>query len=227
MASKQAIKTGGSEPQENKTEKGDTSPDEDVAGTGTPSTSGKDNESYVENIEQSKSIDARMGELDKVRNILFGEQIRLYEERMQHMEDGLKTDLATLRSDLKAQIKDMDDRFKVQFDEMFELMGKETHSRENQDEAIARDLSQLTETFEDFRISQGKKLEALDGSLLATLESRTHNLESDLREKIDALSAELKTALDRLEMSAVHRARFADLLSGLAREISPNGKDDA
>lgn len=220
MASKQAVQAGGSKPQETRTKKGDAPPDQDAVDASTPPASGNDSEA------QSNHIDTRMGELDKVRSILFGEQIRMYEERMERMENGLKTDLAALRSDMKAQIKDMDERFKVQFDELIERLEKEVHSRETQDEAITRDLGQLTETFEDFKISQGKQLEALDGSLLATLESRTHNLETDLREKIEAMSAELKAGLDRLELSAVHRARFADLLSGLAREISPNGEDD-
>ncbi len=220
MASKKAVKKGGSASPDDMVETEAASASEAVG----KDVNGEDLERHdMQPVPEISNTETTMGELDKVRNILFGEQIRMYEARIQQMENGLKSDISALSSALKDQLQAMDDRFKRQFDEVFELISKETHSREHQGEGIARDLHQLTETFEDFKIDQGKKLEALDSSLLATIDNQTHNLETELRDKMEAMSAELKASLDRLQVSAVNREQFADLLAGLARQIAPSG----
>ena len=120
-----------------------------------------------------------MGELEKVRSILFGEQIRIYEERMKKIEDGLNEKIA-----------------------------------------------QISGVLEDFKQSQEEKLDALDKSLVSTLETQTRNLEQDFKEKIEALAKEFRDSLGKLEGNALNRAKFAKLLTDLAGEIAPQERDE-
>lgn len=192
-----------------------------ASNNGTPD-SGSEPQTIVDQEEPGDISNTHMGELDKVRSILFGEQIKVYEERIAQIEDGLKQNLEVLGSDINEQIKALDERFKSQFDEILELLGKETHSRENQKDTLSRELEKMSSVFDAFKESQQGRLHQLDESMKASLQAESQRMDSALREKVEALSVEFKEGLSRLEQGTLNRMQFADLLASIAEEISPN-----
>ena len=178
-----------------------------------------------ETINQTDSVDSstntHMGELDKVRSILFGEQIKVYEERMQQIEANINQNLANVRSDIDQQIKDLDSRVKSQFDEMLELIGKETHSRESQKDLLQAEDEKVSAIFEDYKKVQDDKLGAVGESVKQSLQEEMKTIEKELGDKIRSLSDVSEKTFTKLEDDTLKRAQLAEMLAGLARQIAP------
>ncbi len=192
-----------------------------ASNNGTPE-SGSEPQTIVDQEEPGDISNTHMGELDKVRSILFGEQIKVYEERIARIEEGLKQNLEILGADINQQIKALDERFKSRYDEILELLGKETHSRENQKDALSRELEKMGGLFDAFKESQQGRLNELNESMKSSLQMESQRFDAESREKVQALSIEFKEGLSRLEQGTLNRAQFADLLAGMAEEISPS-----
>lgn len=179
--------------------------------------------SSVTQENPGETTNTHMGELEKVRSILFGEQIKVYEERIHALEGKVSKNLDALRAEMGGQLKDMEDRFKAQFDEMLELLGKETNSRENQRDALKKELAGVSETVEAFKAVQESRLESVDEAFKAAMKEERAGIEQSLQENMRDLSEELRQALQKLEQSALYRGKFAEMLTSLANEIAPNG----
>ncbi len=179
-------------------------------------------------VEQEKSEDitseTHMGELDKVRSILFGEQIQVYEEQMLQIEKDLRQNISVLSSGLNEQVEALDNRVKAQFDELLELVGKETHSREIQQETLVQEMEKISGELEGFKKTQVDKLDLLSDSIKTIMVGEIERMEQSFDEKMKAISDHFKQEFDKLEADTVSRSRFAELLTGLAQEIAPDNK---
>ncbi|MEM8484349.1 MAG: hypothetical protein AAF564_02315 [Bacteroidota bacterium] len=173
--------------------------------------------------DPGETTNTHMGELEKVRSILFGEQIKVYEERMHALEGRVAKTLDTLRTDVGGQLEAMEERFKAQFDEMLELLGKETNNRENQRDALKKELGKVSETMDAFKAVQESRLDSVDTAFKNAMKEERAEIEQNLQENMQDLSEELRQALLKLEQSALYRGKFADMLTSLANEIAPNG----
>ncbi len=143
------------------------------------------------------SANTHMGELEKVRSILFGEQIKVYEERVQALEGKMAQNLDALRSDLSEQMKAMDDRIKAQFDEMLELLGKETNSRENQRDSLKKELGKMGDTLDAFKAVQETRLDSVDAAFKSAMKEERAVIEQNLQENMQDLSEELRAAFEK------------------------------
>ncbi len=164
-----------------------------------------------------------MGELDKVRSILFGEQIKVYEDRIQQIEESLNQNISDVRAEIGNQIKDLDDRVKGQFDELLELIGKETHSRENQRDLLKAELEKVSSVLSDYQKVQDEKLGDLSASVKEALQGEMKGLEKELSQQIKSLSESSEKAMAKIEDDTLKRSQLAELFAGLARQIDPGG----
>ncbi len=131
--------------------------------------------------------------------------------------------LDALRTDMTGQLEAMEERFKAQFDEMLELLGKETNNRENQRDALKAELGKVNDTIDAFKAVQESRLDSVDTAFKSAMKEERAEIEQNLQENMQDLSEELRQALQKLEQSALYRGKFADMLTSLANEIAPNG----
>ena len=167
--------------------------------------------------------DTHMGELDKVRSILFGEQIKVYEDRIQQIEESLNQNISDVKAEIGKQIEDLDNRVKGQFDELLELIGKETHSRENQRDLLKAELEKVSGVLSDYQKVQDEKLGDLSASVKEALQGEMKGLEKELSQQIKSLSESSEKAITKIEDDTLKRSQLAELFAGLARQIAPDG----
>ena len=109
-------------------------------------------------------------------------------------------------------------------DELFELIGKESHSRETQKELLSEEVEKVLGAFQDFKSSQEGKFDQLSESVKSSLGEEATRMDGVIDEKISALSDHFKKEIDKLDAGTLTRSQFADLLAGLAEEIAPKKK---
>lgn len=141
------------------------------------------------------------GNVDQIRDILFGGQMRDYERRFQELEERIRREADKLRSDLLKRMENL------------ETLSREQHEQlQSQAQRADRDRREADDNLEQRLQAQGKSLKA---DLLA-LEQKQEQDTQGLREKLHRSSNEAAEAL---------RERGEELLAELER-VGAQLRDD-
>lgn len=166
--------------------------------------------------------------LDKVRDILFGGQMRAVESRLQGLEERIMREQATMRSDFNKQLADLDASAKRDAQTLNERLAAERTKRTDDLKALSAELKEILRSLEKRHV----KLEELSG--LADAEIRDQILQQSraISNEIERLSQRVTTDLNR-EVAALRNDKtdvsaivsvFSDMATRLAGESRPQPK---
>jgi len=127
--------------------------------------------------------------LDKVRDILFGGQMRAVEARLQGLEERIMREQAAIRSELTKHLADVDASAKRDAQTLSERITAERTKRTEELKALSSELKEILRALEKRHV----KLEELTG--LADAEIRDHILQQSR-----ATSAEIERLSQRVTM---------------------------
>lgn len=134
------------------------------------------------------------GNLDKVRDLLFGGQMRDFDRRFSRLEERLAKETADLREEVKKRLTTLEGYMKAEVDSLSDRLRAEQDGRASADQDLGSELRGTAQQFD-------QKVAQLD-ELLA-------RGQRDLRQQLH---------LQHQELSDEIRQRFEDVLERLARE---------
>jgi len=144
------------------------------------------------------------GNVDRIRNILFGSQMRDYDGRFQKFEERLTREAGELRSDLQRQLHALEAFMKGEVESMTNRVKTEQSERGQAFEHLARDMAETARGLE-------LKINNLDSQAAKDI----RDLREQLLEQSKALSAELKEKHDHLKGQLDHEAgQIRDAMTG-------------
>ena len=160
------------------------------------------------------------GNLDKIRDILFGAQSRDLEQRIARLEERLAKDTADLRDDVKrrfaalelyarTELEALADRLKAEQTERTNAVDGVTQALANAVKSLERQIAQLDE-----QSAKGQR------DLREQLLEQSKSLAEDIQRTSESLSAALDKAVGALRHDKADRAAVATLLSEVALRLS-------
>ena len=153
--------------------------------------------------DQADSVD---GNVDKIRDILFGGQMRDYERRFADLEARLTNNVEQLSSNFEKRVERLDAFAKREIEKLGEQLKDESKARKEDGKQGSKEFKALAQQFE----SWCTELEGQIGS-------ETHDLRRLLKEKGDELSGMIHDTDEQLrENLAIETRNLAD--GKLARE---------
>ena len=166
--------------------------------------------------------------LDKVRDILFGGQMRAVESRLQGLEERLMREQASMRSDFNKRLADVDATAKRDVQTLNDRLTAERTKRTEDLKALSAELKEVLRSLEKRHV----KLEELSG--LADAEIRDQILQQSraIGAEIERLSQRVTADLnrevaslrtDKTDVSALVSV-FSDMATRLAGESRPPAK---
>ena len=172
--------------------------------------------------------DATPESLDKVRDILFGGQMRAVESRLQGLEERLMREQAVIRSDFDKRLADLDASAKRDAQTLGDRLNAERTKRTEELKALSAEIKEILRSLEKRHV----KLEELSG--LADAEIRDQILQQSraIGAEIERLSQRVSTDLnrevaslrnDKTDVSAIVGV-FSDMATRLAGESRPQPK---
>jgi predicted nucleic acid-binding protein len=131
--------------------------------------------------------------LDKVRDILFGGQMRAVDSRLQGLEERLMREQATMRTDFSKQLADIDASAKRETQTLNERLVAERTKRTEELKALSSEIKEVLRSLEKRHV----KLEELTG--MADAEIRDHIMQQSraTTAEIEKLSQRITTDLNR------------------------------
>lgn len=172
-------------------------------------------------------VDASLGDdhaagnnLAKIRDILFGAQVRDHERRFTKLEAQLLAEAAQLRTDLKDRFASLEQYIRNEVETLIGRLSREEQSRTSAVDLLAGELQRLAATLQQTADRLHAQAEQGDQTLRDQLDRRSTSLADDLREKHAELSAALDAAVRQLTTQKTDRAALAALFQEVSQRLS-------
>jgi len=156
------------------------------------------------------------GNVDKIRDILFGGQMRDYDKRFSRLEERLTKESSELRDNTKRAIEALESFVKKEFEALSARLDSERQGRDG----VARDLQDTARAFQ-------KKLEDFDNQtaqaqreLRQQLLEQSKTLNEEIHRKHDEVSSVLQREVADLNHEKTDRAALSALFTELALRLN-------
>jgi DNA repair exonuclease SbcCD ATPase subunit len=157
--------------------------------------------------------------VDKIRDILFGSNMRDYEKRFARLEERMTKSSDALRDDLKKrfdalesyvreEVESLGQRLKNEKSERTEALKELMRESRDSSKALEKKLSQLEDT-----------LETAQGDLRARILEQSKALANQIQKSKEELEKAMETEVETLRNEKTDRAALADLFTEVALRL--------
>ncbi len=162
------------------------------------------------------------GNLDKVRDILFGTQIRDYDKRFARLEERLVQECTNLREDTRRRLDSLETYIKQEVESLTDWIKNQQAER---DEAV----KELAQEHKDTIKSLEKKIAQLDAEatksdrdLRQQILDQSKSLNDEIRQKYEEILAVLEREAKVLRTDKTDRSTLAALFAEIAMRLNSN-----
>ncbi len=163
---------------------------------------------------------AEGGNIDKIRDILFGVQMRDYEKRFTRLEERLLKESADLRDETHRRFDALETFVKSEFEAMTQRLQAEQRTRDESVQALTSDLQNTGKSFDKKLTQFEEETTRSQRDLRQQILDQSKTLSDEIRQK----NAELSSALDRevaeLTDAKTDRASLAALFTEVALRLN-------
>jgi hypothetical protein len=160
------------------------------------------------------------GNVDKIRDILFGSQMRDYETRFARLEETLSKEASELRESTRRRFESLEgyihkelelleNRLKIEREERAQVLSQVARELKDTGESLSRRITELSE-----QDVQGER------NLRKALLEQSQALDEELRSKLDALSAIIDRRVRELRNDKTDRTTLASLFNEVALRLN-------
>jgi hypothetical protein len=167
---------------------------------------------------------AEGGNLDKIRDILFGAQSRDLEKRITRLEERLAKDTADLRDDVKRRFDALELYARNEFEALAGRLKTEQGERTNAVDGATRALGETAKSLERQIAQLDEQTVKGQRDLREQILEQSKTLAEDIRRTSESLSAALERAVDALGHDKADRSAVAGLLSEMAMRLTSDVK---
>lgn len=164
------------------------------------------------------------GNVDKIRDILFGGQMRDYDQRFNELEKRLNQSIERLSRDFEKRIERLDGYTKREVDKLADQVKAERQARKEDAKAGGEELQHLTDQVETWFAEVDDQVATESKELRAELHDQHETLVSLVRETRDQLNEALLAESRKLADQKLAREDLASLLSEVALRLQNDFK---
>ena len=158
--------------------------------------------------------------LDKIRDILFGAQVRDHERRFTKLEAQLLAEAAQLRHDLKERFAALDAYIRHEVEAVTGQLKAEEQQRANAVGNLTTELQTLAGVLQQTAAQLRDQSDQAHRDLQEQLQQQATTLTGDFTQRQTALSASLDEAVRQLSHQKTDRASLATLFQELSQRLS-------
>ena len=178
--------------------------------------------SSLQALDLAETMAANVGNVDKIRDILFGGQMRDYEKRFKRLEERFTQENMLFREDMLQRIKVIEDRIEGDIDNVVEKAKVDRQERILAQQDLQREIATL-------RNEINNRLNQLDEQVakeIKNLRQQTLNkfqeLSLQLRQQSDLLTSMFNQELSQLQEDKVNRSDLATFFNEIAVRLTRN-----
>lgn len=163
---------------------------------------------------------AESGNVDKIRDILFGSQMRDYDKRFARLEERLLKESGELREETRRHFDALENYIRAEFGSLSERIKNDANRRDELNEAMALHLQETAKNIERKLWQLDEQTSQAQRDLRQQLLGQSRELSDEIQRKSADLSAELAREASELRHDKTDRAALADLFTELALRLN-------
>jgi DNA repair exonuclease SbcCD ATPase subunit len=160
------------------------------------------------------------GNLDQVREILFGSQSRGVDKRLARLEEELPKRIAEMREDLKRGIATLEAYARHEIDSLNERLRAEGKERGDGDEELSGRLDESVKALRKEVGQVDQRATAAQRDLRQHLLDQAKRLDDEIQRRSDDLAAALARAVEELRNEKADRKAVAGILHEVAIRLT-------
>ena len=170
-------------------------------------------------VADPPAADPQPESLDKVRDILFGSQMRAVETRLQGMEERLREEHESIRSDFSKQTESLEALMRSEVQALTERLAAERTRRTEELKALSAEFKEALRALEKRHVKLEEAGTMADAALRDQLLLQSRDAAAELAKLGERLTAELSRSHQELKSAKTDRATLAALLSDVAAQL--------
>ena len=168
----------------------------------------------------SSASDQGSANVEKIRDILFGVQMREYESRFARLEENLLKEAADLRESARKRFDAIEAYVKIEFESVQARVKSEREERTNSLRQVSRTLEEVQSALTTRINELDEQTSQTDRQLRLDLLQQSKSFNEDLRHKQEEVTALLERRVQELRRGKTDRATLATLFSELAMRLN-------
>jgi hypothetical protein len=178
-------------------------------------------------VADPPAAEAQPESLDKVRDILFGGQMRAVESRLQGLEERLRREHEAIRIDFAKQVESLDGFIRSEVQMLGERLATERTKRTEELKSLAAEIKEALRALEKRHVKLEEAANMADAGLRDQLLLQAKAASTELTRLGEHLTAELKRSHHELKSTKTDSAALSAFLSELAARVggAPPGKN--
>lgn len=156
--------------------------------------------------------------MDKIRDILFGNQARDYEKRLAQMDEKLAREINDVREEILKRIDGLEVYIKKEMKALSDRLKNEAGDRKEGDKELRDSSASLNKKLVQVEENLAKSSTDLRDHIL----DQSKRLSTEIQEKYEQMSKDLKQAVQDLSDAKVDRSALAAFLTEVAMGLSGN-----
>ena len=166
--------------------------------------------------------------LDKVRDILFGGQMRAVESRLQGLEERIMREQATMRTDFNKQLADLDASAKRDAQALGERLVAERTKRTEDLKTLSSEIKEILRSLEKRHVKLEELTTLSDAEIRDQILQQSRAINNEIERLSQRVTADLNREVaslrnDKTDVSAIVSV-FSDMATRLAGESKPPAK---
>ena len=164
--------------------------------------------------------DLGAGNIDKVRDILFGGQMRDYERRFARLEERLLQETTEMKEDVRKRLSALEQFLRQEVESLADRIKAEHEARADADKDLAVQARDAAKAFEKKAGALDDQIGRVQRELRQQLLELHQRMTDDLRQKSDELIGRLTKEATELRTDKADRATLASLLTEMAMRLT-------
>ncbi|HWE48481.1 MAG TPA: hypothetical protein VG273_01755 [Bryobacteraceae bacterium] len=168
----------------------------------------------------SQVLRGSAGNVDKIRDILFGTQMRDYESRFARLEETLIKETVEIRETSRRRFEQLESFIHKEFETVQARFKSERDDRTDVDSQQSRELKELADTLSRRIRDLDDRGSSVERDLRNSLLQQARDLTEEIRANHDELATLLERRVHELRDGKTDRAALASLFNEVALRLS-------
>jgi len=165
---------------------------------------------------------ASPGNVDKIRDILFGAQMRDYEKRFARLEARFLKEFNELRADTERRLDSLEGHFRKEIESLLQRIKSESNERTEANKDTLRELKETAKDIEKKISGTNEALSQGQREQRQSLLDQSRNLRQEFQDKINELAKLTDAMTLELRVDKADRVLLANLFTEVSMRLRGN-----
>ncbi|MDH3493967.1 MAG: hypothetical protein OEM82_10485 [Acidobacteriota bacterium] len=177
--------------------------------------------------EELETKTERVGDadnIDKIRDILFGVQVREFEQKISALETRFNLELKTIREETREQIEKLEQIVNKEISALTDEVQGEVNLRVDGLKAVSGEIARTSNELDE-KFSKVNAVSAKNESEIRQIRDRSAELEGSIRKKLEEVVSAVDQETKEIRDQKADRAALADLFTEMAMRLAKEFAD--